>query len=221
MDEQRTRYINSRQGCPASPPGREPPHPPPRAAVARAGRPHGRQALDAGAAEEGAEARAAGLWLSGFHPREKAERVRNCAALPRDFVDQVVLQVGRLLLDAERPCAGSSPSGSLKAWNRGGRPPGPCRVPAGFRAVARPPLGPTWNPVVVFDYMYFEEMLIIDHLHAGLEFFLIVPFNIRDSAPSEEGGESRVVVFGPMINLYGSVQASGCRATHFPSMEII
>ncbi|XP_045330650.1 probable tRNA (uracil-O(2)-)-methyltransferase isoform X2 [Leopardus geoffroyi] len=52
--------------------------------------------------------------------REKAERVRNCAALPRDFVDQVVLQVGRLLLDAERPCAGSSPSGSLKAWNRGG-----------------------------------------------------------------------------------------------------
>ncbi|XP_026928007.1 probable tRNA (uracil-O(2)-)-methyltransferase isoform X2 [Acinonyx jubatus] len=52
--------------------------------------------------------------------REKAERVRNCAALPRDFIDQVVLQVGHLLLDAERPCAGSSPSGSLKAWNRGG-----------------------------------------------------------------------------------------------------
>ncbi|XP_023109200.2 probable tRNA (uracil-O(2)-)-methyltransferase isoform X2 [Felis catus] len=52
--------------------------------------------------------------------REKAERVRNCAALPRDFVDQVVLQVGHLLLDAERPCAGSSPSGSLRAWNRGG-----------------------------------------------------------------------------------------------------
>ncbi|XP_047703190.1 probable tRNA (uracil-O(2)-)-methyltransferase isoform X2 [Prionailurus viverrinus] len=52
--------------------------------------------------------------------REKAERVRNCAALPRDFVDRVVLQVGHLLLDAERPCAGSSPSGSLKAWNRGG-----------------------------------------------------------------------------------------------------
>ncbi|XP_058579186.1 probable tRNA (uracil-O(2)-)-methyltransferase isoform X2 [Neofelis nebulosa] len=52
--------------------------------------------------------------------REKAERVRNCAALPRDFVDQVVLQVGHLLLDAERPCAGSAPSGSLKAWNRGG-----------------------------------------------------------------------------------------------------
>ncbi|XP_043429026.1 probable tRNA (uracil-O(2)-)-methyltransferase isoform X1 [Prionailurus bengalensis] len=120
MDEQRTRYINSRQGRPVSPPGREPPHPPPRAAVARAGRPHGRQALDAGAAEEGAEARAAGLWLSGFHPREKAERVRNCAALPRDFVDRVVLQVGHLLLDAERPCAGSAPSGSLKAWNRGG-----------------------------------------------------------------------------------------------------
>ncbi|XP_043429027.1 probable tRNA (uracil-O(2)-)-methyltransferase isoform X2 [Prionailurus bengalensis] len=52
--------------------------------------------------------------------REKAERVRNCAALPRDFVDRVVLQVGHLLLDAERPCAGSAPSGSLKAWNRGG-----------------------------------------------------------------------------------------------------
>ncbi|XP_060511490.2 putative tRNA (uracil-O(2)-)-methyltransferase isoform X2 [Panthera onca] len=52
--------------------------------------------------------------------REKAERVRNCAALPRDFVDQVVLQVGHLLLDAERPCAASAPGGSLKAWNRGG-----------------------------------------------------------------------------------------------------
>ena len=75
--------------------------------------------------------------------------------------------------------------------------------------------------MVVFDYIYFEEVLIIGHLHTGLEFFPIVPFNIRDSAPSEEGGESRVVVFGPMINLYGSVQASGCRATHFPSIEIL
>ena len=57
--------------------------------------------------------------MSGFQPREKAERLRNCAALPREFVDRVVLQVAHLLL-------GRSPAGgSAQAWNRGGnRQPG-------------------------------------------------------------------------------------------------
>uniref|UniRef100_A0A673T3W8 tRNA (uracil-O(2)-)-methyltransferase n=1 Tax=Suricata suricatta TaxID=37032 RepID=A0A673T3W8_SURSU len=106
VDERRTRYISSRQRCPA-PPG-------PRATAAREDHPAAR------AAEGGAEARDTGLWLSGFHPREKAERVRNCAALPRDFVDQVVLQVARLLLGGEQSHAESPPSGSPKAWNQGG-----------------------------------------------------------------------------------------------------
>ncbi|KAF0871022.1 TRM44 methyltransferase, partial [Crocuta crocuta] len=120
MDAQRTRYINSRQGRPGSPPGQESVLPGPQSAAACADHPDGCRAPGAGAAEGGAEARAAGLWLSGFQPREKAERVRNCAALPRDFVNRVVLQVAHLLLDREQSHAGSSPNGSVKAWNRGG-----------------------------------------------------------------------------------------------------
>lgn len=105
MEEQRTQYINSRRGRPASPPGEAPAPPPPQAAGAAAG---------------GAEAPADQLWLPGFQPREKAERLRNCATLPRDFIDQVVLQVAHLLLDGERVNTASAPSGSSKAWNRGG-----------------------------------------------------------------------------------------------------
>lgn len=37
-------------------------------------------------------------WGNGFQPREKIETVRNCAALPRDFVDGVVLKVAMTLL---------------------------------------------------------------------------------------------------------------------------
>lgn len=37
-------------------------------------------------------------WGNGFQPREKIETVRNCAALPRDFVDGVVLKVAMALL---------------------------------------------------------------------------------------------------------------------------
>jgi tRNASer (uridine44-2'-O)-methyltransferase len=60
--------------------------------------------------------------VPGFCPREKAERVRNCAALPRDFVDQVVLQVANLLLDRKKFNTGNSEARSLKPWNGGGRP---------------------------------------------------------------------------------------------------
>ncbi|XP_047574706.1 probable tRNA (uracil-O(2)-)-methyltransferase isoform X4 [Lutra lutra] len=120
MDEQRTQYINSRRGRPMSPPGEASVPPPPRAMVEHAGHPDGHQALDTGAATGGAEIWADQLWLSGFQPREKAERVRNCATLPRDFIDQVVLQVAHLLLDGEQLNTGSASSGSSKAWNRGG-----------------------------------------------------------------------------------------------------
>lgn len=120
MDEQRTRYLHSRQGHPQSPP-------PPQPAAHDAGRQDSHRTFDAGAesmpeglaAERGTGAPATGLWVPGFCPREKAERVRNCAALPRDFVDQVVLQVASLLLDGKFN-AGNSEDGALKTWNGGG-----------------------------------------------------------------------------------------------------
>ncbi|XP_059022202.1 probable tRNA (uracil-O(2)-)-methyltransferase isoform X2 [Mustela lutreola] len=120
MDEQRTQYINSRRGRPVSPPNEVSVPLPPRATVGHAGHPDGHQTLDTGAATGRAEIRADQLWLSGFQPREKAERVRNCATLPRDFIDQVVLQVAHLLLNGEQLNTGSASSSSSKAWNRGG-----------------------------------------------------------------------------------------------------
>ncbi|KAK7909842.1 hypothetical protein WMY93_014526 [Mugilogobius chulae] len=55
-------------------------------------------------------------WGTGFQPRDKVETVRNCASLPRDLVDGVVLQVARELLGKR---AGDDVS--LKGdWNKGG-----------------------------------------------------------------------------------------------------
>lgn len=54
-------------------------------------------------------------WGAGFQPRDKVETVRNCAALPRDFVEAVVLQVATVLLDMT---AGNSHPGD---WNPGGK----------------------------------------------------------------------------------------------------
>lgn len=53
-----------------------------------------------------------GDWGAGFQPRDRVETVRNCAALPRDFVDGVVLQVANALLGM------SVDDGEI--WNRGG-----------------------------------------------------------------------------------------------------
>lgn len=55
----------------------------------------------------------AGRWLSGFQPREKVERVRNGATLPRELTERVVLQVAQLLLDRAQ--------GHSTAWNPGGK----------------------------------------------------------------------------------------------------
>ncbi|XP_037385452.1 probable tRNA (uracil-O(2)-)-methyltransferase [Talpa occidentalis] len=110
-DARRTQYI-SKRGCPGGPPG----------PVTVGGTHHPdslharRQSLHGAEAQE---AQDAGLWLPGFRPREKAERVRNCTALPRDLTDRVVLQVAGLLL-GQRPLDLSSPGGSTKTWNRGG-----------------------------------------------------------------------------------------------------
>lgn len=62
------------------------------------------------------------VWLSGFQPREKVEQVRNCAALPRDFVDVVVLTVARLLLNAaQKKPWDHTLDVRLNTWNKGGK----------------------------------------------------------------------------------------------------
>ncbi|XP_006810330.2 probable tRNA (uracil-O(2)-)-methyltransferase [Neolamprologus brichardi] len=56
-------------------------------------------------------------WGAGFQPRDRVEAVRNCAALPRDFVDGVVLRVANTLLGMT---AGDG-EGSCCDWNQGGK----------------------------------------------------------------------------------------------------
>ncbi|KAM9335961.1 putative tRNA (uracil-O(2)-)-methyltransferase [Symphorus nematophorus] len=55
-------------------------------------------------------------WGAGFQPRDRVETVRNCAALPRDFVDGVVLQVANVLLGMTEDDGG----GFSGDWNQGG-----------------------------------------------------------------------------------------------------
>ncbi|XP_066242029.1 probable tRNA (uracil-O(2)-)-methyltransferase isoform X1 [Saccopteryx leptura] len=122
IDARRTQYINSRRRS-GSPPVRGPASAPPRTGADSGdhgpeGHPDGPGALDGGAGRAPGAA-AGGRWLPGFHPREKAERVRNCASLPREFIDRVVLQVASLLLGAGRLTPSSPLSGGLRTWNRG------------------------------------------------------------------------------------------------------
>ncbi|XP_030193956.1 putative tRNA (uracil-O(2)-)-methyltransferase [Gadus morhua] len=62
-------------------------------------------------------------WGAGFQPRERVEKVRNCAALPRDFVDGVVLRVAKALLGlAEDDGGPPTPTPAAAAdvvWNPG------------------------------------------------------------------------------------------------------
>ncbi|XDV17720.1 hypothetical protein PO909_023539 [Leuciscus waleckii] len=58
-------------------------------------------------------------WVNGFQPREKTEAVRNCSALPRDFVDAVVLRVAKALLSLTARDIESSDC--VDAWNTGGK----------------------------------------------------------------------------------------------------
>lgn len=59
-----------------------------------------------------------GYWGAGFQPRDRAETVRNCATLPREFVDGVVLRVANVLFQMTESDGGRS-SGD---WNQGGKP---------------------------------------------------------------------------------------------------
>ncbi|KAM4780002.1 putative tRNA (uracil-O(2)-)-methyltransferase isoform 2-T2 [Cyanocitta cristata] len=60
------------------------------------------------------------IWMPGFQPREKVEQIRNCASLPRDFVDEVVLNVAKLLLSAapQKSCSNMQ-GGNMNTWNQG------------------------------------------------------------------------------------------------------
>uniref|UniRef100_A0A8C5GR54 tRNA (uracil-O(2)-)-methyltransferase n=1 Tax=Gouania willdenowi TaxID=441366 RepID=A0A8C5GR54_GOUWI len=55
-------------------------------------------------------------WGAGFQPRDKVETVRNCATLPRDLVDSVVLQVAKRLLGMTE----GDDRGARGVWNPGG-----------------------------------------------------------------------------------------------------
>ncbi|NXI43793.1 TRM44 methyltransferase, partial [Galbula dea] len=63
---------------------------------------------------------AATVWMPGFQPRAKVEQVRNCASLPRDFVDDVVLKVANLLLNTTPQKSSSNMhGGNMTTWNQG------------------------------------------------------------------------------------------------------
>lgn len=65
---------------------------------------------------------ASSKWLAGFQPREKIQKVRNCATLPRDFTDDVVLQVAKELLKINQDSSqNSNDEDNAGNWNKGGR----------------------------------------------------------------------------------------------------
>ncbi|XDV17719.1 hypothetical protein PO909_023539 [Leuciscus waleckii] len=69
-------------------------------------------------------------WVNGFQPREKTEAVRNCSALPRDFVDAVVLRVAKALLSLTARDIESSDC--VDAWNTGAKRAGAFADPRGL-----------------------------------------------------------------------------------------
>ncbi|NWW87610.1 TRM44 methyltransferase, partial [Rhynochetos jubatus] len=111
IDKQITQYINSRQTC---------------AVVTRderVGFNHKEHSdgVHKGAGSELPDNETAGtIWMAGFQPREKVEQIRNCASLPRDFVDDVVLSVANLLLNATPQKSCSNMHGENgNTWNQG------------------------------------------------------------------------------------------------------
>ncbi|XP_052636543.1 probable tRNA (uracil-O(2)-)-methyltransferase isoform X2 [Harpia harpyja] len=113
IDQQITQYINNRQTC----------------AVVMCDRRVGFNHKDhsdglckeAGSELPKNETETAGTtWMPGFQPREKVVQIRNCASLPQDFVDDVVLNVANLLLNATPPKSCSNMhGGNTNIWNQG------------------------------------------------------------------------------------------------------
>ncbi|XP_053560153.1 probable tRNA (uracil-O(2)-)-methyltransferase [Bombina bombina] len=59
-------------------------------------------------------------WISGFQPRDKVEQIKNCSLLPRDFIDKVVLQVAKLLLNSNKEEMDNADFDKRgKVWNTG------------------------------------------------------------------------------------------------------
>ncbi|XP_050829647.1 probable tRNA (uracil-O(2)-)-methyltransferase isoform X1 [Serinus canaria] len=113
IDKQITEFINSRRTCAVATCDR------------RVGFNHedhcGGLCKEAGSEPPEDETETAGtIWMPGFQPREKVEQVRNCASLPRDFVDEVVLNVANLLLNAapQKSCSDKQ-GGNMNTWNQG------------------------------------------------------------------------------------------------------
>ncbi|KAM4673398.1 putative tRNA (uracil-O(2)-)-methyltransferase isoform 3-T3 [Amazona ochrocephala] len=113
IDKQITLYINNRQTCAVVVCDRK---------VACNHKDHSDDVCkEAGSELPKNETETAGsIWMPGFQPREKVEQIRNCASLPRDFVDDVVLSVANLLLNAapQKSCYDMN-DGNTNTWNQG------------------------------------------------------------------------------------------------------
>ncbi|XP_028838119.1 putative tRNA (uracil-O(2)-)-methyltransferase [Denticeps clupeoides] len=59
-------------------------------------------------------------WGDCFHPRERIETVRNCATLPREMVDAVVLHVANTLLGLTKEEVWTEHERVRDTWNTGG-----------------------------------------------------------------------------------------------------
>ncbi|XP_042663649.1 probable tRNA (uracil-O(2)-)-methyltransferase [Tyto alba] len=112
IDKQITQYINNRQTCAVVTYNRR---------VGLNHKDHSGVCKEAGSELPESETETAGTaWMPGFQPREKVEQIRNCASLPRDFVDDVVLNVANLLLSAAPQKSYSNMhDGNTNTWNQG------------------------------------------------------------------------------------------------------
>lgn len=113
IDKQITHYINNRQTCAVVTCDRR---------VGFNHEDHSDVCKEAGSELPENETETAGtIWMPGFQPREKVEQIRNCASLPRDFIDDVVLNVANLLLNAtpQKSCCNMH-GGNTNTWNQGG-----------------------------------------------------------------------------------------------------
>ncbi|XP_032043007.1 probable tRNA (uracil-O(2)-)-methyltransferase [Aythya fuligula] len=112
IDDQITRYIHNRQTCPVVACDR---------GVGFNHKDCSDVCKEAGSGLPENEMETSGrIWMPGFQPREKVEQIRNCAALPRDFVDDVVLNVANLLLNTvpQKSCSNTH-GGNMNTWNQG------------------------------------------------------------------------------------------------------